>query len=678
MGDPRAGEFRAAKVHLGSLWGHEREATEIRGWVLPQKDGEPRWVVAGNGLVYEAVWVGEKANLDKEFEKLFPTEPPEPSHVVHPPEPIAVATSELVSLLLILNRPDLAEPLHGKTNARAFHLPFLSVWFDQAVTAHMRGDDRTALRVGRALLHELPAFEKRAREAQESQTIREDQGGPFPYLAPLPTLVQDAERRLRQGARPALDIEKLKARPFEEQVQTLVDHLDEVSARQWGQPGGVDIGSDPIVARLIEIGVPAGEPLLEAMEKDTRLTRSVSFGRDFHPGRNLIRVKDAAYAAVRHILEVDQLPVGPNGQPSAKMIREYWAANKGKSPTDRWFQTLQDDHAGWRRWEEAATRLFDAQGVRRSGGWVEVRKGPPKAEALRGRTHPSLSELLDKRARAIAFKNDENLPPRMMLPTSLRLAIFYKEWDPKGSLPLLRDLTKATATAMEAEYSDQEQLLQQVVPAIVARHEAGDASAWADYVGIMERVRQLPSFRSEFLRPVVLYADDDRIRPVRRMLTTPGSTFDVVGRLVRDPRVAGYDPLLISPVLKLPEVRQAVLKALDDKRVIGTAWIDARGQGQVEADGQVGPSQGVRSEPKDPKPKVDEKRPLRAADPVAHALARLRGAPKFQPYWTPAEKDAAIGELRKFLMANQDRIDAVVGWPNNWLDPETDRKLRGE
>jgi hypothetical protein len=176
----------------------------------------------------------------------------------------------------------------------------------------------------------------------------------------------------------------------------------------------------------------------------------------------------------------------------------------------------------------------------------------------------------------------------------------------------------------------------------------------------------------------VRYPNDARIRPVRQVLTTPNSTFDVIGRLVRDPRVAGYDPLLISPVLKLPEVREAVLKALEDKRTIGTAWIDERGQGFVEANGQEGPSQGTRPDPEDPKPKAGEKRPLRAADPVAHALARLRGAPKFQPYWTPAEKDAAIIELRKFLLANQNRIDAIVGWPNNWLDPETDRKLRGK
>lgn len=682
MGDPRGGQYRSAMVYVGSLWGQDDKPSEIHGWVLPKKGDGPAWIVAPTGLIYRVESVGDPVDLDKDIARLNQPNPLQLRPLGQAPV-TNFAPPETIGLLLVAGRKDLAERLQP-AQTMVGRGDFLSQWFDQAVTAHMRGDDETAARVAWAIRRERPFFEQEALSRRGQQYATSPGGQPyktdeqFPYLDVLPALIEDTERRLDEKPKPSLDLAGVSKQPIDERIKTLIGYLDEVKARQWGQPGGVNLADDPIVRQLIEVGTPAGEALIDVMEHDERLTRSVSFGRDFFPNRNLIRVKDAAYAALRGILQVDQLPMGSDGRPSIEAIRKFFAENKGKSPTDLWFDTLADDHAGWRRWTEAVDRLFDPVGAQRNGFWIRDGKpgGPIKAEALRSRTNPSLSDLLDKRAREITFQNDEQLPPRMMLMTTLPIAVRLQRWDAPRSLPLLKDLTKAALTEMSSGHTDDEQMLTQVVPALIARHDAGDLTAWADYTAILSKVERTPFFDSKYLRPIVEHPKDPGLKAARKLLTTPGSKFDAVDRLIAEPPQAGIDNILVSPALKLPEVWSAALKALSDKRVIGTAWVDERGNGWMEAKGKAGPAQGTRPDPKDPLPKAGEKRPLRAADVIAHAMARMRGAPKFQPFWPPAQKDAAIAKLRAFLMANHDRIDAIVGWPNNWLDPETDRKLR--
>ena len=54
----------------------------------------------------------------------------------------------------------------------------------------------------------------------------------------------------------------------EKKIAWLIDSLDEVDARQWGQPGGISLAEDRRVAALIDIGDPAVPTLIDAVEKD--------------------------------------------------------------------------------------------------------------------------------------------------------------------------------------------------------------------------------------------------------------------------------------------------------------------------------------------------------------------------------------------------------------------------
>src|SRR6185436_7642753 len=74
------------------------------------------------------------------------------------------------------------------------------------------------------------------------------------FIEQLPLLVADEERRARREARPKLDPQVVAALDPPARVKLLIEHLDEVAARQWGQPGGVNLAEDPIVEGLIDLG----------------------------------------------------------------------------------------------------------------------------------------------------------------------------------------------------------------------------------------------------------------------------------------------------------------------------------------------------------------------------------------------------------------------------------------
>lgn len=148
----------------------------------------------------------------------------------------------------------------------------------------------------------------------------------------------------------------------------LIDALEEVDARQSGQPGGVDLASDRRVAELIHLGDPVVPDLLEVLEKDTRLTRSVHFWRDFAPSRTVLSVREAALTALMSILRVRTFEPSATGdnftrrgeqeaQDMAKRLRAYWN-EYGRFPFDeRMMEVLTDPQTTFDAKREAAFNL---------------------------------------------------------------------------------------------------------------------------------------------------------------------------------------------------------------------------------------------------------------------------------------------------------------------------------
>lgn len=151
-------------------------------------------------------------------------------------------------------------------------------------------------------------------------------------------------------------------------IAWLIEQLDQVDVRQFSQPGGVDLAGDWRIEALIAIGDPAVESLIDVIEKDRRLTRSVHFWRDFAQSRTVLSVREAALTAVMSIIRIrafDPASTGDNftsrgdeeAVKTAAALRRYWK-KFGSLPLEaRLLKTLVDETSSVESLREAAENI---------------------------------------------------------------------------------------------------------------------------------------------------------------------------------------------------------------------------------------------------------------------------------------------------------------------------------
>jgi hypothetical protein len=151
-------------------------------------------------------------------------------------------------------------------------------------------------------------------------------------------------------------------------VVWLIDSLDEVDARQFSQPGSVPLSQDRRVVELIRLGDVAVPGLLDALEFDNRLTRSVHYWRNFSRHRTVLGVREAALTALMSILQVDAFEsvstsdsLSGRGKGAEKeavsQLRAYWK-KYGHLPFDeRMMFFLTDPATSLKEKRHAAARL---------------------------------------------------------------------------------------------------------------------------------------------------------------------------------------------------------------------------------------------------------------------------------------------------------------------------------
>lgn len=381
LADPRDCEYRQVEIAVSSIWGGGLMILKTHAWVLPQqRDASHRFVIAWNGLVYSAHSIGDKANLkddvlaavqaDEQARAKSANKFPSRAYpfLLASPEGLTISHSTLLPLkaclLLRLGETFLAEQvwntwisgMNREVNDDALHLqdPYIMLavdwlWarFERALCAHMRRDDRLALNDSRFLnsvQYDVAAVVEK-RSASWPLAYREPSSRKreyFAFLEPVSLLLSDQERRLKERrVREPLQTIDVKYENQAQLVAALIVELEEASAYQQGQPGGIDMKEDAVVQELIKQGRAAVEPLLTVLEQDKRLTRSVSFHRDFSRHRHIVRVYEAAYRALALILGISSNEaVGDwedirKGRPQivAARLRTLW--NKQSQNTSR-------------------------------------------------------------------------------------------------------------------------------------------------------------------------------------------------------------------------------------------------------------------------------------------------------------------------------------------------------
>jgi len=318
--------------------------------------------------------------------------------------------------------------------------------FDRAICAHMRGDDALALADCRELDAVRPKLETEAdrrgfERSEDFFTPTHPKLPHFSFLEPVPKLLADEQRRVKEGPhRTVLETGRDKFPDKTGRIRALIADLEEVNARQWGQPGGVALNFDPIVLALVAEGEEAVEPLLDCLEHDPRLTRSVRFGRDFGTDRDVLSVQKAAEAALNEILKVRfEAPAG---------YRNYWRKYHAQPMAERWYRTLLDDQAGRGPWMEAARNILS----RTDGTNVYLPGNAPKpdatnhytlaGESLRAKNDPSISDLLARRAMLIAPKSYGSSEDCWTFEDAADLGLLLAEWDKDAAVPALAQIIR--------------------------------------------------------------------------------------------------------------------------------------------------------------------------------------------------------------------------------------------
>lgn len=343
MADPRGCEYREIEVTVGNVWG-EYGPVKAHGWVLPQdpttEKTRQRFAVCWNGLVYPVKRIGKKLALQNDLRKpikkqvevylAYIRKNPNSSYwkEFSLDEKYNVAQQEpsLVwcSLLLRLGEPELANQVwdviqtpmsveennHSTARYPFFPLVFQCIWpmFDRGLSAHMRGDDQLALSDFRQAILVNSHFEIEAARRGIPRPIRPGRRDEKlePYIDSfqiLPQLLADQERRALERTlnTPCKRAIEAGRNAFSDQtawISALIHDLDTIQARQYTQPGWVQFIDQPEAQALIAEGEAAIEALIQTIETDTRLTRSVGYYRDFRPYRYVVSVQEVAYAIV--------------------------------------------------------------------------------------------------------------------------------------------------------------------------------------------------------------------------------------------------------------------------------------------------------------------------------------------------------------------------------------------
>ena len=669
--DPRGCEYREIEVEVSGVWDGKARLVKTRGWVLPGKSGTNQFAICWNGLIYPVTKVSAAADLHAEFNDS--NAPAARSFglsggsAVGEVGSVNYANALSTSVLLLLRCGETAAALTNwspnqqmmfsgsDTGGRPVsnndpYLEFASDWawamFDRMISAHQRGDEALALVTARQLAEVQPKIETECarRDFQRPQNMTSDwRSKPGPYLGfldQLPQILADLERRVKEPAK--INIIEAGITNYPDQtkrVAVLIDDLDLVSARQWSQPGWVELPEDSIVSTLIQEGDPAVEPLLKCLESDKRLTRSVGFGRDFFHRRTVIKVHDAAKVALLSILRAGFKDDAPE-------IRAYWNHYKGLKLEDRWYAILNDDSAS-ARWSEAAANIVQPENVSRFPGGMSISKPAPTnapvrmdGEILRAKTNPSVTELMTRRALEVPTNN----VVAYNISASCQMALYLTAWDPAASLPVTRALSERACTVMK--YSGQ-QLGPLVTKLALARAKAGDPRAFDEYASwiVTTAPDSMGYSISECLQPLRQFATNQILQAAGEKMF--GDTNSGWSRLPWK-EMNGNNPIG-SDLVNLPAFRLLLIRELGSTNVCGSfTW---RGPGQIDyaiTNYQSG-GYGAVAFPSGAQPTNGTTSELRWCDWIAFSLSQAKRIPFFNPFAPVVDRDAAIENARKLL-----------------------------
>jgi hypothetical protein len=518
--------------------------------------------------------------------------------------------------------------------------------------------------------------------------------GAFDFLDSAPVLLAETQRRL---AEPQID-KKIPDRESANQTAArLVRQLEDVGNMGYG-PGSPLVQSNVVQLESIQkqlgtIQTPAVNALIECMRHDKRLSRQV------WPTDQGYSFASTSSLAFQLFVNLTNAPIAQEfhgQQPPLAKVESWWAQNKSLNASERAYRVLADDKAGDDAWVEAALLICPARAEWSPGMHLEELNQPKSLEDLRGHAAPSVSALMARRILELVqpAPRASRLNPGyggLQIPPGTQQAQQICEslwaWDPKASLKpiqVVSDLLykqnqeqrrfggnggQSIDNSLFALFQDRVELND---PSVVARYKqmiaeeanGGDVFPEQPLVFFYKHQHD-PRFsglaKAMFLDPV--------LHPQPQPEGTPAQTFS---RALTQFNGPGPFALQIanSPLLGIPEEREAVFHLLSDKTPIGKVVDDGKTVSGRTLGGQQFIAWGSVDDALAPAP--GKSFVLRECDYAMVKLlsrGKLQGAPNFQPYWPPDVKDQAIKKTIDLIETHKNDVIALLQWPNTWQDP---------
>jgi len=694
LADPRGCDYRVVKVRVGGSQGSVSEVVTTHAWVLPANTAsKSRFAVCWNGLVYKVLYVGGPADVTADIEHDMRSISDANAAIMHYPslpfsEADAVSYSSMfpikVCFLLRTGHAKLAG-LYWKAWAAGppadipsqyagvispyFQLSEDWTWslYDRAVRAHMIGEHKIAVESAAALQTVLPGITSKLAKRGESAfaTPWHSQNGES-----LKALLDDEARRIPEAPRPhpkpAQDILFIAAgsssvsAPHKDNrsaaekarwLKILMSDLEDVSAAQMSLPGGPDLASDPVVQELAGMGDMAVEPLLDALENDNRLTRSVGWGA--WRGYYFVPVRSAAYTALCGILQTTFEASGnAEGSPAerhklAGAIRSFWLKHKKLSGPELWRNTLLDDTSTLEQWQIAAAHIVQPDNVQFEGGAAYINPVSLTwsskvllGESLRKASNPSITDLLVKRA--VETENIDNGT----------FALALAAWDGKNHLPELR---RYTQYFQEHGADDGNGRKAQPIAAIISlyltRMELRDPSAVPDYAAWIRTITPKICEGSAALlfQPAFVKHDGAVDASISQMFGPPNSPWALIhGKKPVADIMYDLNALVDSPLTGRTGFRDFLLRNLEIQ--VGAGRIRSGKDGWFEPVSSFCWQPQVDARTGDPYvPRAGKVVSYRVCDLVANAIGNIAGAPECELYWPIGRRNAAVARCKAFL-----------------------------
>jgi hypothetical protein len=266
---------------------------------------------------------------------------------------------------------------------------------------------------------------------------------------------------------------------------------------------------------------------------------------------------------------------------------------------------------------------------------VTTSNGPTdlRGEPLRAHRNPTVAEAIEQRWR----------DPRIDLRGSCALAGMLARWDPAAAKPVM---TKQLARAI-ADSAGRHEHAGCIAALAGVLAKAGDLGAIDRYAAWLAGTAPPEYLDREVFELMAQYARRPAVAKAAEALFRDGSAWVPLVAITRGGH-RDLDDLLETPLLGVPAFNRHVLAALSDARRAGTLTMgEDRGYSiELASGGTLSTSAPDGA----PSPPPGTKHDLRVADWYAWKLAGGHDqAPRFEPYWPEAQRDAALARMRPWV-----------------------------